>query len=254
MSTFYTLDSNSLYLHPFDAMLQPFSSTSVAPPSVTAGQVAQWTSTVPLYDPTFGSSTTGSWATVADNRSSTLYNTSDGSVYVIGSTIGGNTYSGIGAIPSWLTASPMPAYATWTNGTWVVDTAAQLAAAQAAQVATLSLACQNSILSGFTSSALGSAYTYPSKATDQQNLASSVLASLMPNIATDWVTPFWCEDSTSTWAFVNHTAAQIQQVGEDAKTAILANMAQNATLATQVAAATTVAAVQAIVWVAPTVS
>ena len=99
-----------------------------------------------------------------------------------------------------------------------------LADAQAAQVGVLTAACQSAIYAGFTSSALGAAYTYPAKDTDQQNLASSVLASLMPANATGWTTPFWCADANGNWAFVNHTVAQIQQVGIDGKTAILAAM------------------------------
>ena len=63
-----------------------------------------------------------------------------------------------------------------------------------------------------------------------------------------WTTPFWCEDAVGNWAFVNHTSPQIQKVGVDAKQAILANMAANVLLSTQVAEAETVAAVQAIVW------
>jgi hypothetical protein len=126
--------------------------------------------------------------------------------------------------------------------------AEQLATAQVAQTALISAACANAIGSGFTSSALGSAYSYPSKSTDQQNLASSVLSSLMPNLAATWTTPFWCADSTGAWAFRNHTAAQIQQVGQDGKTAILACMTKNQALAEEIAAATSIAAVQAIVW------
>ena len=45
-----------------------------------------------------------------------------------------------------------------------------------------------------------------------------------------------------------HTAAQIQQVGSDAKSAIVAALEKNASLAAQVMAAADVAAVQAIVW------
>jgi hypothetical protein len=63
-----------------------------------------------------------------------------------------------------------------------------------------------------------------------------------------WSTPFWCEDPSGNWNWINHTSAQIQQVGKDAKAAILANMAKNGQLAAQVMAATTVTAVQAITW------
>jgi hypothetical protein len=63
-----------------------------------------------------------------------------------------------------------------------------------------------------------------------------------------WATPFWCEDATGAWAWVQHTALQIQQVGEDAMANILSLQAKNATLQAQVLAADSVAAVQAIVW------
>jgi hypothetical protein len=117
------------------------------------------------------------------------------------------------------------------------------------KIAELSAACQSAILSGFTSTALGVSYSYPSSMTDQQNLASSVLASLMPSgTVAGWVTPFWCADIDGVWAFRSHNAEQIQQVGEDGKLAILTNMAKNDQIATSAKAATTVAEVAAITW------
>jgi hypothetical protein len=123
-----------------------------------------------------------------------------------------------------------------------------LAQAQASQIAEISTACQSAIYAGFTSGALGAAYNYPAKATDQQNLASSVLASLMPGNPPDWATPFWCSDASGSWAFRAHTAAEIQKVGQDAKAAVLAAMTKNQILSAEVAAASTVDAVNAIVW------
>lgn len=119
---------------------------------------------------------------------------------------------------------------------------------QAAQMASIQAACQAAILGGFSSSALGTPHTYPAKSTDQQNLSASVLASLMPGIPANWTTPFWCEDSSGLWSMVPHTAAQIQQVGQDGKAAILAAIIKNQTLSGQIMAATTIAGVQAIVW------
>lgn len=123
-----------------------------------------------------------------------------------------------------------------------------LAQAQAAKVAELSAACQAQIYAGFQSSALGAAHTYPAKDKDQTNLAGSVVASLLPSLPANWTTPFWCADANGTWAFVAHTAAQIQQVGADGKAAIITALEKNAGLAAQVMAATSIAAVQAIVW------
>jgi hypothetical protein len=119
---------------------------------------------------------------------------------------------------------------------------------KAAKISELSDACSAAIVAGFTSSALGSTYTYPSKNTDQQNLASSVLSSLIPGLPGGWTTPFWCADSNGTWGFIPHTASQIQQVGMDGKNAILACMARNAALASQVYSAVDADAVKAITW------
>jgi hypothetical protein len=132
-----------------------------------------------------------------------------------------------------------------------VPTDAQLlSAAQTTQVAALTKSCANAVVGDYTSSALGSDYTYPSKITDQINMMGSVTASLVPGIASTWTTAFWCAPvSTGVWAYTNHTAAQIQQAGLDGKTWILACQNKLATLSSQVAAATTVAAAQAIVWV-----
>ena len=145
--------------------------------------------------------------------------------------------------------------ATYANGVFTppapVEPVVTLKEAKAAKTAELSAACQTDIYSGFHSSALGADYLYPAKATDQQNLASSVLASILPGQPDDLTTPFWCADAAGAWAFRLHTAAQIQDVGKDAKARILACMGQNVALAAQVAAAETVEAVQAIVWVSP---
>jgi hypothetical protein len=94
-------------------------------------------------------------------------------------------------------------------------------------------------------------YTYPSKLLDQQNLAASVLASVMPNLPTGWTTPFWCMDSKGVWTMQPHTAAQIQQVGMDGKAAILAAQAKLSTLSAQVMAlpaTTTQAELAAVIW------
>ncbi|WP_431207520.1 hypothetical protein [Burkholderia cepacia] len=145
-----------------------------------------------------------------------------------------------------------------TTGYTVVDgvlvtppepTAAQeLAAAQAAQIAVINAACQAQIVAGFTSSALGAPHTYPSQLTDQQNLSASVLASVMPNLSSDWSTPFWCADAAGEWAYALHTATQIQQVGQDGKSAILAAIEKKASLASEINSARTISAVQAITW------
>jgi len=153
--------------------------------------------------------------------------------------------------------------AEWADqaGTWYVvsgaltqtnpnaPTAAQLLAqAQAAQISIITQACAAAITSGFTSSALGSAHTYPSGLTDQVNLAANVVSSLLPGLPSTWTTPQLCQDASGVWAYVAHTAAQVQQVGSDGKAAILGYLTKKANLQAEIEAATTIAAVQAIVW------
>lgn len=118
--------------------------------------------------------------------------------------------------------------------------------ARADKIAEMSFACATAIFAGFTSSALGAEYLYPAKMTDQSNLAGSILDSLIPGPA-DWTTPFWCADASGTWAFRMHTSTQIQQVGRNGKTAILAAMSYNEALRAQIETAT-MAQLDVIVW------
>lgn len=127
----------------------------------------------------------------------------------------------------------------------------QLASARADRVSLLNLCCATAIYKGFQSDCLGAVHTYPATDTDQRNLIALVSASLLPNLPSTWAVPFWCADATGAWAMRQHTAAQIQKAGSDGQAAITALRLQNAKLAGEVMAATTVAAVQAITWVAP---
>lgn len=109
-------------------------------------------------------------------------------------------------------------------------------------------ACKLAIVSGFISWAMGAPYHYPSKVTDQQNLAASVLASYDPENDAFWNTPFWCSDSAGDWDFRSHTAAQIREVGRDAKSAILAYQYKNESLQNAISAAETAEQIAAITW------
>lgn len=128
-----------------------------------------------------------------------------------------------------------------------------LADAQRGQCALLAVKCQEAIYAGFVSSALGAPYTYPAKDRDQSNLAASVLASMIPSLPANWTTPFWCMDVNGVWAYLPHTAAQIQQVGIDGKAAITCRLTRNDALKRQVMAVqdtsqTGIDQVRAIVW------
>lgn len=157
----------------------------------------------------------------------------------------GNYYEGDKASPSDVDVPKRPsALHKWVSGAWVQD----LASAQQAQLAIVGAACAAAITGGFQSSALGKAYTYPSTQNDQANLNANVVSSLLPGLPANWTTLQICGDANGKWGYMPHTAAQIQQVGNNGKAAILGFLTKNAGLQAQIAAATTVAAVQAINW------
>lgn len=112
--------------------------------------------------------------------------------------------------------------------------------AQANQVANLSAACSVAIASGFTSSALGTAYSYPSTLTDQSN--QSTIAGCMGGGL------LWCENSVGVWALVQHTQSQAQSVVASFTTWLNECQHRLVTLTENVSSAATVAAVQAVVW------
>ena len=113
---------------------------------------------------------------------------------------------------------------------------------QTEQTATLTACCQMAIESGFTSSALGSACTYPSDQTTQlnQNMAAN-----SPSGG-----GLWCSASTTT--LTAHTQAQAQQVCADFVKWLNACQTQLASLLAQVnAPSATIASVSAVSWTNP---
>ncbi|KAG0188260.1 hypothetical protein DFQ28_005152 [Apophysomyces sp. BC1034] len=108
--------------------------------------------------------------------------------------------------------------AVFSKGKWTVKTipvpspSELLARARQGQLAAIVSACQSAIVAGFSSSALGTAYLYPSADTDQRNLLSIVLAAQGQNA--QWTVPLWCT-ADGKGLFVPHTAAQVRQVNTD---------------------------------------
>ena len=138
------------------------------------------------------------------------------------------------------------------SGTWYVVNGAltqtnpnALPQAQARQIALLRSACQSAITGDFTSSALGSVYSYPSDANTQTNINSAAGNPSGGEIRCT-LTP-----TAPSWPLVAHTQSQAQTV----LTALMAwvNGCQNQLdiLIAQVNAATTVSEVRAITWTAP---
>lgn len=127
-----------------------------------------------------------------------------------------------------------------------------LAQVKANHIARLTQQAQATMLSGYTSNALGTDHVYPSGLIDQSNMTVSVTASLLPGRSSGWTTPFTCvlpaNQNDPIWPWEDHTAAQIQQAGEDGKAFITAQRLALRTLIAQVAAQTSEAAVLAIQW------
>ena len=130
----------------------------------------------------------------------------------------------------------------------VVPASYKLATLQARQASALRASCAASITGGYPSAALGAPHSYPCNPIDQSNMIASVTASLLPGLAADWTTPFWCADASGGWVFHPHTAAQIQQAGQDGKAAVVAAQGRLAGLLAQVTAATTAEQVAAVIW------
>ncbi|QAU22609.1 hypothetical protein EO087_00315 [Dyella sp. M7H15-1] len=108
------------------------------------------------------------------------------------------------------------------------------------QIALICAACAMAIKSGFTSSAWASVTTYGSNATDQANLVSIAQAGQGGSL--------WCASSSDTWALTGHTAAQVTQVLTDWNKYRSAQQSKYANLVSKINAATSMSAVEAIVW------
>jgi hypothetical protein len=134
---------------------------------------------------------------------------------------------------------------SWNNGLGLTYTQQQ-------QNNMLKLACRNTILAGFQSSALGTIYTYPNQNSeehpDQVNMVTSTLAAVINTSTTGWSTNLWVQNSNGIWEYLSHNATQVKQASTDGKTYVQTQQNKLVSLTAQVNAATTIAAVQAIVW------
>jgi hypothetical protein len=122
------------------------------------------------------------------------------------------------------------------------DSVLTLAAAQGDQIATLQEECAAAIVSGFSSTALGTVYQYPSTLTDQQN------QNTVANCASGG--QLWCSNG-STWGLTAHTQPEAQAVVASFAAWLNACQSQLVALVAKVSSATTNENVDAIVWESP---
>ncbi|WZB76918.1 tail fiber assembly protein [Achromobacter insuavis] len=105
--------------------LIPGGAIDISPPDVEAGKAYK-----------LDGSGSG-WLALDDHRSDVLFATSDGVRYEIGQVHDSDgTYSGLGPIPAWLTATPRPdVWSVWKSGKWVRDETAWRASVLAGNTA-----------------------------------------------------------------------------------------------------------------------
>ncbi len=130
------------------------------------------------------------------------------------------------------------------NGKLVIiaDTADELLViAKTTQISLLDKSCADEIILGFTSSALGAIYKYPSKPNDQTNLVGSVSSGLAE-------IDFWCMDEAGLWALRTHTLTQITQVLADAATLRIGYSVKLAGLISEISAMTDISEIELVVW------
>ena len=136
----------------------------------------------------------------------------------------------------------------WTDGRWIENRARKaerLTTLKSAQIEKMRAACETALVAGFTSSALGSARTYPSQDADQRNFFNAALGA--QGQPAGWSTPLWSSDAKG-WSFTAHTASQIQQVNADWLAHRVAAQQKYADLIARINAANSIEEVQAIDW------
>jgi hypothetical protein len=117
---------------------------------------------------------------------------------------------------------------------------------KAEQINGLRKACQQAIIAGFASDALGSTKFYPAQLTDQHNLQASVTTAMLPNCHDNWKTPLWVKDHHGNWSMVMHTREQLHIVAFDCRNHIALKQMRLAELTANVHSSASVEAVQAI--------
>lgn len=152
--SWYQLNASLVFAHLSLSNGKPFMAVEAAPPATIDGKTIDMVDDVPTApvgfalhwltqvnpntDGTFGNEGTGTWELVADNTKTTLYQTATGAEYTVGTEAQQGIYDGYGDLPAWLTASAYPGqFYSWVSGAWTLDVAAQLADAQVKQTTTI---------------------------------------------------------------------------------------------------------------------
>jgi hypothetical protein len=116
------------------------------------------------------------------------------------------------------------------NKNIIIDDSKELEKLKSKQIIKINQECSKSITEGFTSSALGNVYSYPSSTTDQLNINS---------VAMSGEGFLWCLDNLGNWNFIKHTKKQSSQVQKDMLVFIQSQQNKYANLIAQINQANT---------------
>lgn len=154
-------------------------------------------------------------------------------------------------VPRWDSSSPITQqFNAWLaqNPTFDIANrpvdAAVITSLKEAKKLELQSAATNTIRAGFTSNALGAAYTYKGRLYDQSNISAAASISTLKKLTSS----LSCTNASGVRAMRAHTQDQSQTVLKDLQTARETVMTKYRTLAAQVDSATTPAQISAIVW------
>lgn len=167
-----------------DVWLIPGGCVEVVPPLVPAFKAARWLG--------------NKWQLIDSYQGLTAYSEQTGEPVVV---------DRAGPIPAGYTLEVPGAGQIWDGKHWVDDIPAVIELRYTAQVTTINQACTQQITGGFWSGALGARYFYESELQDQLNLTGMILR------GTDGFLS--CTDETGAKAFLEHTAAQLRQAGDE---------------------------------------
>lgn len=109
MNKYEQTDGAGVRLYQIEYNTKPHGGVCVPAPEVPDGKVAVWQTDIHVNNTKlYGEPNTGQWALLDDLRKDQFYIADSGEEYTIGSDFEGDSYNGIGEIPTWLTVVKPP--------------------------------------------------------------------------------------------------------------------------------------------------
>ncbi|PAU55230.1 phage tail protein [Pseudomonas sp. PICF141] len=167
-----------------DVWLIPGGCVEVAPPAVPDRKAAFWDGR--------------RWQLVDSYQGLTVYNIQTREPLVI---------ERAGSLPTGYTLEVPGPGQIWGNGHWIDDIPAVIELRYVAQLSAVNTACLQEITGGFWSAVLGDRFFYETQLQDQLNLTGMILRGLGGGYA--------CQDQAGVKAFLDHTAEQLRQIGDE---------------------------------------